>query len=157
MISQDVQYIRVVQVPTPAVGTDWSVAAPGQGLWRLLAFRYVFTTDANVANRLPSLIVDDGTSALLQVSAPAVQAAGIAQSYSGFPGSGGAALAGAPWLVPCPSDGILLLPGFRLRSSTTAIQVGDQFSAIALYIEELPTGPAVRVTPTVATITTEKA
>lgn len=156
MIDQDLQYLRVVPVAPPAPGQEWSIAAPGQGYWRILAARWVLVTDANVANRHVSLLLDDQTDVLAGLPAGAVQAAGLTQSYSLFPGSPPGALAGAPWLLPAPTDGLVLMPGFRVRSSTVAIQVGDQYSAIRLYVEELPTGPRRRVIPTVPTVTTER-
>lgn len=156
MIDQNLQYLRVISVVQPAVGTEWVQAAPGQGFWRVLGLRFVLITDANVANRAVSLILDDQTDSLIQIPAGAVQINGVTQPYSLFPGSPSAALAGAPWLLPSPTDGLVLMPGFRLRSSTAAIQVGDQYSAIRLYVEELPVGPDRRVIPTVPTISPER-
>lgn len=156
-LGQDTQFLRVVTVAVPTAGADFVATCPGEAIWRVLGGRFVFTTSAAVANRLVSLILDDQTDSLLQTPAGAVQAAGAAQPYSLFPGSPSASLAGAPWLLPTPTDGLVMLPGHRLRSSTALIDVGDQYSAIKLYVEQYPTGPARRVTPSVTSYATDKA
>lgn len=157
MLSLDVQYYKAIAVPQPAAGAEWTMAAPGHATWRIVGLRYTLVTDANVANRVSTLIVDDQTDSLLQIPAGAVQAAGATQIYAGYAGSPSASLATAPWLLPCPSDGLVLLPGFRLRSSTVAIQVGDQYGAIRLYVEEYPNGPDTRRLPTVDSFVTGRA
>lgn len=156
-IDQSIQFVRSVQVPTPAVGQEWSIACPGEAIWRVLMLRFRFVTSAVVDNRIVSLRVDDTTDAFLQLPSSNVETANSDQQYSSFPGAQAASLVATAWILPMPTDGIVLLPGFRLRSETRLIDVGDQYSAIRMLVEQYPTGPQKRATPTVPSFVTDKA
>lgn len=136
-----------VAVTAPAAGNDWTVqigasnlSNPGLGAWRLLSVAFQLATSAAGASRTVQLVMDDTTVTYYRVGAPGSQAVSLTEVYAAFEGSTGGGANGPvnhlAWASPAP----VLYPGYRLRSITTNIDVGDQYSAIALMVEELPTG-----------------
>lgn len=148
----DVPFLKQVTQAAPAVGADWRYTGPGQGIQRIVAMRGVLTTSAAVANRLVSLVLSDGTFDYATVPSPAAITASKSGVVSTVPGAPSVGAADGPLLYPSPTDGWLLLPGWSIRASTTAIDVGDQWSAVQLWVVEYPTGPFSRQTPDLAAI-----
>lgn len=152
----DVPYLKQVTVISPAVGTDWRHTCPGQGIQRIIAIRALFTAAAVAVTRLPALVLSDGSDDYATVPASAGVTTGLATVFSAFPGSTTFGVAAGPQLWATPADGWLLLPGWSLRTLTGAIDAGDQWSAIRLWLAEYPTGPEVRLTPDVHTFSEPK-
>lgn len=119
----------------PAAGAEISQTVPAGFVWRLTSIKFALTTDATVANRLPILTLDDGTNIYLSYPAAAVQAASLGVNYTGVPFSITGAVSGFQF-ISLPPTGILLLPGWRVRTVTTAFQAGDNYSAPTLYFEQ---------------------
>lgn len=149
MRNQDAPFIRQITVPNPAAGADWRFTSDGQGNRRIIAYRAILTASAAVANRIPAFVLSDGQDDFATI--PTTQAITAAQAaiFSAINGSGLVTQAGGPILVPSPTDGWLLLPGWSLRTVTAAIDVADQWSAIKLLVVEYPIGPTTRETPDV--------
>lgn len=145
----DVPYIKAVQVTQPAAGAEFSLTAPGQGLWRIVSLRAQFVASAAVATRIPSLILGTSDGGVAEFGSTGTITAGQTHRYSSFSGSPNMAGAGNLHLWAFPTDGALLLPGWTLTSSTEAIDVGDQWSIVRALVVEYPTGPALRLTPDV--------
>lgn len=143
-------YAKIITVASPAVATEISIPAPGQGLWRVISLAFRLVTDANVANRAVQLFADDGTNVWWRASAAAVQAAGTTVDHGAFAGAATSTLTGTVATLALPSEGLWLEPGWRLRTITANIQAGDQYSAIAALVEEFPNGPREQWSPTVA-------
>lgn len=121
----------------PAAGAEVSITVPGRAVWRVLAFRAVLVTDATVTNRQVSLLVDNSETVFWQVAAGAVQTASLTVRYSAAPGiAGDAQVAGGVVVLPLPP--LTLLPGWRIRTSTVALQAGDDWGAPVLYVQETP-------------------
>lgn len=152
----DVPFLKQVPIASPAVGTDWRHICPGQGIQRIVAIRALFTAAAVAVTRLPALVLSDGSDDYASVPANAGVTTGLATLFSTFPGAVGAGVAAGPQLWSAPTDGWLLLPGWSLRTVTAAIDAGDQWSAIRIWLAEYPTGPEVRITPDVHTFTEPK-
>lgn len=127
---------RVVRVPAPAAGAEFSVAVPGGAQWRILAGMASLTTSAVVANRLPRYAFTIAGLRVYETGDAVNYAAGgtYGQSFAigaaaQFSGGGGNSSS-----VPIPS---LWLPdGAVFGSHTVALDVGDQWSAAVLWIEE---------------------
>lgn len=143
-------YAKIITVATPAVATEAGIVAPGQGLWRVISLTFRFVTDVNVANRGVTLFADDGSTVWWRASAAAVQAASLTVDHSAFAGAATSTLTGSVATLALPSEGLWLEPGWRLRTLTSLIQAGDQYSAIAALVEEFPNGPREQWSPTVA-------
>ena len=130
---------RSIQVGNPAAGADWSLSVPAGARWDLISASALFTSSVGVATRLPRLIVDDGTNTLFEAPAIFPQAASLAITQSWGAGAGGPVttdeLTGGSVSSGLPND-FMLLAGWRVRSSTGAIQVGDQWSAISVSVLE---------------------
>lgn len=153
----DMPYVKAVQVTTPAAGAEWSLTGPGQGLWRVVGLRAQFVASAAVATRIPSLVIGTSDGSVIECGSTGTITAGQTHRYSAFAGSANMAGTGSLHQWGLPTDGVLLLPGFTLSSSTEAIDVGDQWSAVRALVVEYPTGPIWRLTPDVATIIEPKA
>lgn len=120
-------------VPVPAPGADL-LDIPNYGdAYRLLTLRAVLTTSATVANRYPHFQFVSPSGAVLHEVVPmTAQAASTAVAYD-LVGASGSANEGSQ-----VNDGTasLVLPdlwwaaGTRVRTVTTALQVGDQWSAV---------------------------
>lgn len=152
MNGNDVAFLKQVRVDNPAAGADWRHTCPGQGVQRIVALRAVLATSVAVANRLPSLVISDGTDDFATIPAGAAIAASLSGVVSTLPGAPSVGAAGGPLLLPSPTDGFVLLPGWSIRSSTALIDVADQWGSICLWVVEYPTGPTTRQTPDVPTI-----
>ncbi len=139
LIPADNRRARSVIVPNPAAGAEWIIVIPAGQRWRVQTIYAVFQASAAVGNRNPTLIVDDGT-VNIYAAAPdgAIVANGaitmIAAPVRYFP-TGGTALGLAAW----PAN-LILEPGYRIRSSTIGLLAADQWSQIALLIEDLTIG-----------------
>lgn len=128
---------RVVQVPEPAAGADWTVTVPGGMQWYILSGTATLTTSATVDNRQPVITETvDGVTIW-----PGLQSLSFGASTTkvipvlldgGF--VSGAATEGDIFLA-APSN--LLPPGTVIASDTALLQVGDQWSAISLWVEEV--------------------
>lgn len=127
--------IRSITGTNPAAGAEISETVPTGARWRLLAILATLTADANVANRVASIFIDDGTNVLIRQSAQSTQGASESRVYSWFPGSQRLALVGGD-MTWAGSNRLILLAGSRIRTSTALLQAGDDWSAPQLLVEE---------------------
>jgi hypothetical protein len=144
-------FYQIAQPPAPAVGAEFTFKVPGGEFWRVIAVHYRFVASAAVANRLSHLIADDATDPFWRVATNQIVAAAGDNRYTGFAGAPLQAAVGSVVLFPLPTSGLLLPPGYRLRSATDAIDVGDQYSAIRAHVQVFPQGPVDEWLPTVDT------
>lgn len=128
-------YIRSLTGTDPAANTEFSETVPTNARWKLRTVTVSFVTDANVASRDVNLIVDDGTNTIIKIGTTSSQTAGTTRQITwadlGFaPGS----LTNG--ISPAFPPDVLLLQAYRVRTSTNAIQVGDNYGAPQLLVEE---------------------
>jgi hypothetical protein len=114
----------------PAAGAEASVTVPAGTQWELYSVGITLVTSAAVANRTPHLLVDDGTNVVANLVPAAVQAASATVAYS-FTEAGVdyAAVRDGVMLVGQLPTGLRLGPGWRIRTLTTALDVGDNYGA----------------------------
>jgi hypothetical protein len=128
-------WIHSIQVANPSAGADWTFTLPPQQRLRLDSFNAVFTASATVANRLVQVIVDDGVNTVwtddLNAAITASQVVNVSVTQTNIPTGAVTTILHA--VVP---PGVILPGNWRLRTSTGAIQAGDQWSAIWLNVEE---------------------
>lgn len=129
---------RVLAPADPAAGTDWTLQATGAATLRIVSLRAVLVTSAAIANRQVRLIADDTERVWWEVEASAVQTAGSTTNYCAYTGAVLAGVLGGTFTLPLPQAGLLLLPGHRLRVSTAALDVADQWSAVRALADETP-------------------
>lgn len=127
--------IRSILGTNPAAAAEISETVPTNARWRLISFYAALVTDVNAATRVPSFVIDDGANIVQRMGPPSTVAAstvaqflvgplGYATNVSGFQGIG------------LSSDAVLLQGGFRIRTITSSMQVGDDWSAPQLLVEE---------------------
>jgi hypothetical protein len=126
---------RVVTIPAPAAGADPVIVVPANSNWRVESLSTSLVTDAVVANRVPHLVFDDGQGHVLfntpfannQIAASTVQySAGASIVASSFDNA----------ITACYPQHMLLLQGWRARMLTTALDAGDQWSAVTVLVKE---------------------
>jgi hypothetical protein len=132
--------IKVIETEAPAAGAESITVIPAGKAWRVMSFIATLTADATVANRLPSLVIDDGTNVLVRVFAStnvtAAQSVLFSAITAGVNSSGlaGVGLGSVPLLDPMF---LVLQPGWRIRTLTTAIVAGDQWGIARLVVDEI--------------------
>ena len=119
----------------PAAGAEISQTVPTNARWRPMAVYASLVTDATVADRYPTLTLDNGTTVFFRTEQVDAHAAGVTRTYCwslGYPRMG------APSILvshPLPID-IVLPQAYRIRTATANIQAGDNWGAPQLYCEE---------------------
>lgn len=131
---------RALALADPAAGAVWEIKATGAATLRIVSLVARLTTSAVAANRQVTLIADDSERVWYAQPASAVQVAATTTDYAAHTGATPAGAAGGVLTLPLPTAGLLLLPGHRLRVTVTAIDAGDQWTAIRALTDETPSG-----------------
>ena len=127
--------IRSITGTDPAAGAAMIETVPAGVIWRFISMQVTFVTDSNVANRFVRFIFDDGTNDYLTIANDQGQAENITLVYSVGAGIFGGFGGFDTQLIPSPPD--LFLPaGHRIKEGVGNFQVGDDFSAPQLLVEE---------------------
>jgi hypothetical protein len=127
--------LRSITGTTPAAGAEISETVPTNVRWNLIAFRAKLTTSAVAATRKPDLTIDDGVTILAQSgSNAAIVAINNATSTWCNSGYAGAINAAGDNMGPLPQ--IFLRGAYRIRTTTTALDVGDQWTAPQYLVQE---------------------
>lgn len=132
---------RPIAAQTPAVGAGFGLTPNTVGAWRILGLSFLFTTSAVVANRHVNLSLSDGTTITWRGTAAQDQAATLQTFYQLYPLATPTNVVAGLLNIQLPPDGLWLPKGWTLAVSATGIDVGDQFSAITLDVQEHPDGP----------------
>lgn len=127
---------RVITGTDPAAGNEISETVPTNAVWKLLAIRFKLVTDATVATRRVSLKIDDGANVFYWYSFSTTQSESETKNYSLRAGSFAENNNIATEVIAPLGGTLLLLEGFRIRTSTTNLQAGDNYGAPVLYVEE---------------------
>jgi hypothetical protein len=132
--------LRSITGTTPAAGAEISETVPTGARWQVLAFRYQLVTSATVASRLSALLFDDGANILAFFGGDATEAAGATFVYS-FAAGFSPIVGSATNAIGRGLPGAVFLPaGARIKTQTSAIQVGDQYSIVQYLVREWMTG-----------------
>jgi len=127
--------LQSLAIGNPAAGADWSQTVPTAARWLVRGGTATLVTAIAVATRQVAIVIDDGANTLMTIEAGVSQAASLTQIYSLLPGQTTSTLISTQLPIYLPPD-LRLLAGWRIRTSTGAIQAADQWSAIRLLIEE---------------------
>lgn len=129
---------EIVAGTNQAAGVEISEVVPSTRAWTLYAVFFRLVTSATVANRRPHLVIDDGNSNIIFRSpAGAVQAASATVDYA-FCNTNVRETAVTDGVLMAPMPALILHPGWRVRTITTAIQAGDDFGAPSLLVVTQP-------------------
>src|SRR6266487_810854 len=131
------QNIATLVGANPAAGAEFSQTVPAGQTWLLYAVRAQLITSIAVANRRPSLFIDDGTNNIMKLYVNQQQAASLTINFDWVAGIGinqnqfgTDVLAALPYPLYLPS-------GYRIRSSTDNIDVADDWGAPVFFMEVL--------------------
>jgi hypothetical protein len=125
---------RVI-VADPAAGAEISITVPNFRRWRVQSLFATFTTSAVVGSRYCNWLVDDGASVVFRVNDTQAVAASGAAYLTLSPGWGAPAGGSGYHYIPLPNH-LVLAAGHRIRTSTTYLDAGDQYSSICPLVEE---------------------
>jgi len=128
-------FIHSIQQANPAAGSDFTFTAAAAQRLRIDSMQAQFAASAAVATRNVEIIVDDGANAVWTADV----AAGITASTTDqIVATGTNAPTGVITTVQSIvlPPGLILAPGWRIRSVTQNIQAADQWSAIWFNVEE---------------------
>lgn len=127
---------RILTIKKPAAGVDVKASVTAPAKWMLWSLRASLTTSGVVANRVPHLQITDGPNGNVVLDFPASgnQTAGSTIAYSASAGGVVASFDNTNVFV-LPAQ-VEMLQGWTIGFATTAIDAGDQWSALALMIEE---------------------
>lgn len=122
-------------VSNPAAGADWSLTVPLNAAWLVRTISAVFTTSVAVANRSPRLQYTDGTTVILDHPQPLVIAASTAARVTWSPGAANSGPVASNQSAGI-TGAIRLQGNFVIRTTTSLIDVADQWSSIRVVVEE---------------------
>lgn len=130
---------RQISLATPAPQVNFTQSVDLLEFWKLISVQFVFTTDANVVNRVARLAIRDENGNTVFIGIPAqFQAANLARVYS-------CSSIGADTFALLSAHNSMMLPykfpmpgGYSVASSTSSFQAGDQYSQIHLFFEIWP-------------------
>lgn len=131
---------RQVRVSAPAAGANWELRPGGQRWWRVVSLVARLVTSAVVANRRVRLTATEGGHIYWAIESHLNQAASLTFDYAAHTGAVAPAADNLVLPLPLPSNGLLVRPGAVLAPSVTALDAGDQWSAIVALVEEVPSG-----------------
>lgn len=131
---------RTITAPNPAAGADFTVTVPPGSSWIVQSVRAQLVTSAAVANRAVTLRIGDGVSELRRIANVNVQAASLTWVYGWLPGYGFVPASGIVQNYDLGETPPILNAGATIATSTGAIDVGDQWSGIALSVIEYTVG-----------------
>ena len=120
-------------LPTvPVAGQEWSFTVPGGEVWHVHAIHATFATSAVAGSRVPSVVMDDGTTRVARYVSSA-QAANVSNeiTWDQIQVQNIAVAGGNVTNASIPLD-LILLPGWRLRSVTATLDGGDLWSGVAV-------------------------
>lgn len=131
---------EILKSPDPLPGQPLVVRITGEHVIMPALATFTLVTDANVASRVATLLVDDGTTTYFRATANTAQAASLTRHYSISKGIGG----GTPGTIipiPIPSGEVPFEPGHNFRIVVENMQPGDQISGFAAKLVAFPSGP----------------
>lgn len=125
-----------IPVAAPAAQADWGYTVGASEKVEIQSIRFRLVADGNAANRQCSIQVDDGNDANYHIFlTPAVNVtAGQTKDIfylAGFPISYNRDAG----MIVEPMPPLVLSAGQRIRSNTTGLQVGDQYSDIIIHAQ----------------------
>lgn len=124
-----------VQQAAPAAGAEVIMTVPARTRWRPLAFSTQLTASGVAGNRETALVIDDGANIVARIpSNVTVIANGVVRVSFFHAAPRGAGAQDGSAIAPLPMT--MLATGWRLRTLTTGILGGDQYSTSQLATEE---------------------
>lgn len=128
--------LRSVAGTDPAAGQEVSDAVPSNTRWRLISANFALVTSATVANRFPTVVLDDGATTLWRAGTNVAQTASLTATYSAGSAGTFGTVGTNLYEIALPTPPVVLTGGFRIRTSTIAIDTGDNYGPPQYLVEE---------------------
>lgn len=125
---------RVVLVQQPGAGAEWLYKHAGPSFLVLRAVSWQLVTSAVVATRASRLVLKLGVDRAAQFPPSATQAASLTVVYNAC--DAGLSSGDPATIAVALGNSCILADNMSLGSSTSNIDVADQYSAIAIFAEE---------------------
>jgi len=118
--------VGVVPIATPPAGSEFEIVVPSGERWLVYSLKFTLATDPTVATRYVHIVVDDGVNIAYcgytgKLAENRTYNFGLADCGQGRGGTD---------YGQYPHPVLVLESGYRMRSVTANLQVGDQFSDI---------------------------
>ncbi len=126
--------IRSITGTDPAAGDEISETIPDRRRWLIRSFAFTLVTSVTLANRYVRIIVDDGTNRLFSFEINNVQSNSKTFDYSFANMNVDETFVNFSLFHPIPV--FTLFPGCRIRTTTSNLQIDDNYSALQLLVEE---------------------
>jgi hypothetical protein len=127
--------IKSVTGTDPAAGAECSDTVPANALWRLHGWRASLVTSAAATTRQVMLQVTDGATVVMETPANGTQGASLTRAYSALESVSAPAGVGSSLFIALPSE-MVIPAGYVIRTSTSGLDVGDNWGAPQLTVEE---------------------
>lgn len=127
--------LRSITGTNPAANTEFSETVPTGALWRFISLSAILVTDANVATRSASIAFGDGVANFAFSGASGAHGANLTWRYVFADVGAGSTGSTTANLIVTPAE-IMLMAGYTISSVTAFRQVGDDWSAPQLFVEE---------------------
>jgi hypothetical protein len=128
--------LRLVAGTAPAAGAEIAETVPTGARWEFLSLFTTFVTDANAANRFPTLTLDDGTNVYFRQGSGVVQTATVTIRRNWMQAVNLTTADNSNNLAITLPRGLHLRAAHVIRTVTNNIQVGDQYSAPQMLVRE---------------------
>jgi hypothetical protein len=125
----------VLTVSAPLAGQEISTTVPAGVNWIIRSISYTLATSAVVAARSSHLVIDDGANIIFEGANPATEAASLTYRYSWAAGVSNASDGATVLQGGLPFE-LRLRTGYRMRTVTSGLDAADQYSALAVLLEE---------------------
>lgn len=133
---------RTIRIDRPAAGANWSTRPGGQRTWRVVSLVARLVTSVAAGDRRVRLQATDGENPYFVAESHLAHPASTTVDYAAHTGSAVTAVDNLVLPLPLPSAGLIVRPGALLEVVTTNLDVADQWSAIVVLAEEIPSGLA---------------
>lgn len=125
---------RSILVNQPALGAEWLYTHSGRSFLLIRSVFWQFVTSATVATRASRLQVKLGPDIVARYPPGATQAASLTVTYTAS--DCGLTSGDAATVLVALNSQFILRDNMTLASNTGNLQVGDQYSLVAIYAEE---------------------
>lgn len=121
----------------PGAGAEATVTVPAGEYWVVHGLLLTLVTSATVANRRVEIQIDNGTTVFFRLAHAADQAASLTWRYQyANHGYRDAAVTGTNNVANIGMPVFTLGPGYRIQTSTTNLQAGDDYAPPVLFVAD---------------------
>ncbi len=127
--------LRAFAGTNPAAGAEVNEAVPANASWLIWSLRVPFQASGAAANRRTHVVIDDGANILADWAAADLVTAGQLRNINASADGFARATQDSEIYVPIP-PALFLRAGMRIRTVTTALDVGDDYGIPRLLLQE---------------------